>query len=480
LHLTTNVGQHIVVTDKMDLVSWDALKWILMKRLAVLSAGCTAIVVVLIAAMTVRDAQSSNTRVADALDAQLKLQLLRIDSALDTSSRFPDWGAVIDYILLPGQCAEFRPTTGLPNGSCFGQEGKKLAPNWFESLLAQVYPVGVDTKRRIEHNGVARGTVVASLSRQALASQVYNSLVPVLSAWLAAVAMSAGLIYLAVGQALRPAERIMEAIQRLADGNFACRIGPYRVRELDQLAAAFNRLAEKLESATKERNDMARRLVNASEEERRRFARDLHDDVAQRLTALCGLATSIKTELNVKNSELAGEADQMLAIASKAMGSVRETLGNLRPQELDDLGLIVALDGLVSSYRRRRTDGPILSFSSSEGLESLPPEAAGHVYRIVQEAVSNAVRHAEASSITVSIARNEGNDGEDSITLVVADDGKGIHYEPEQKRDGGLGLAGMRERALALNGKFSIMSTAGRGTQVSVVFPLGALRPEHG
>ena len=215
--------------------------------------------------------------------------------------------------------------------------------------------------------------------------------------------------------------------------------------DIAELTAAFNDMVERLES---ERRDSALRALAAQEAERRRIARELHDEVGQALTAAM---------LRLDRADV-GEAKEGLR---EAVEEVRDLAGRLRPEALDDLGLRNALRGLVASVAR---DARLDVTPEIDGdLPSLTTEQELVVYRVAQEALTNALRHAEARALGFTL-RADGDD----VVLVVEDDGRG--FDPRRARNGS-GIRGMRERALLVRGRLDVDSAPGHGTVVRLRMP---------
>jgi two-component system, NarL family, sensor histidine kinase UhpB len=216
--------------------------------------------------------------------------------------------------------------------------------------------------------------------------------------------------------------------------------------EVARLTEAFNDMVDRLEG---ERRDSALRALAAQEGERRRIARELHDEVGQALTAAM---------LRLDRADMIDAREGL----REALEEVREIARRLRPEALDDLGLRNALRALVASVARdARLD---LTPEIEPDLPSLTPEQELVVYRVAQEALTNAVRHAGATSLRFSL----GTDGGD-VVLVVADDGRGFDLEHVA---GSSGIRGMRERALLVRASLDIDSAPGRGTSVTLRTPV--------
>jgi two-component system sensor histidine kinase UhpB len=228
-----------------------------------------------------------------------------------------------------------------------------------------------------------------------------------------------------------------------------------RTEEVDALAAAFNGLLDRLDE---ERRRSARRALIAQEEERLRIAREMHDQIGQTLTAL-----TIQAE---RLAEMDQPVDPRLLrrIAQAALQSledVRRIGRELRPEALDDLGLGNALIALCR--RMSAPTGVRVAHALEPGLPPLAPEVELVIYRIAQEAVTNALRHSGASEIRVALRRAGG-----AVELTVADDGRGM---PAELPAGTAGISGMRERAALVGGELHVGGVEPGGTEVRLTVP---------
>ena len=229
--------------------------------------------------------------------------------------------------------------------------------------------------------------------------------------------------------------------------------------DIQRLAASFNRMLERLE---RERRQSGEMVLQAQEEERKRIARDLHDEVNQALTALL---LRIEAAAQDAPPALQAELAETKRIANQAMGELLDLARQLRPTALDDHGLVAALRTHVREQDRR---GPArASFWADPALGDLAPEVQVVIYRVAQEALVNAARHSDATRIEVALERTFDKQAA-AVILLVADNGSGFAFAEEGK---GLGLSGMRERALLVGAKLEIDSRPGKGTTVRLEVP---------
>ncbi|MGH9785895.1 MAG: histidine kinase [Terriglobia bacterium] len=216
----------------------------------------------------------------------------------------------------------------------------------------------------------------------------------------------------------------------------------------------------------RELQDLSLRLAHAHEEERRTIGRELHDEIGQALTAI-----KMNVALAQRSLEKPERAQALLeearSIADHTVTEVRDLSQLLRPTLLDDLGLYQALDAHLRDYSRRTGLRAELVQENLE--EHLPPELAICIYRIVQEALTNIAKHAQASSCQVLLRGLS-----QSVQVVIEDNGKGFRADPWpfDERTTGVGLRGMKERVHALEGTFGVETSPGKGTHLRIELPL--------
>jgi two-component system, NarL family, sensor histidine kinase UhpB len=239
--------------------------------------------------------------------------------------------------------------------------------------------------------------------------------------------------------------------------------------EMITLSRAFNTMLDRVEA---ERRESAHRALAAQESERLRIARELHDEVGQTLTAVALRAERAAGELpeQAQAQAQARALGEIVATVHHSLDDVRRIARELRPEALDDLGLI---DALISLCLRMERQGARRVLRELQGpLPTLSPEVELVIYRVAQEALTNAFRHADASQVRVALERTQ----EDVIVLRVTDDGRGL---PTPMPAGVTGLAGMRERAILIGGQLEIDSPPGAGVEVRLTVVANDLRADQ-
>jgi signal transduction histidine kinase len=226
-----------------------------------------------------------------------------------------------------------------------------------------------------------------------------------------------------------------------------------------RLAETFApRVATAVDLSERVARDALRRIVAAQELERKRLARELHDETGQALTSIL---LGLKAVENAEAGEHRAAAAELRGQVVATLQDVRRLAVELRPTALDDFGLVPALERLAETFTEQT--GIAVELEAPLGDERLPAEVETTLYRIVQEALTNVVKHAQARTVSVVIRRREG-----TVNAVIEDDGRGFAGEPGD----GLGLVGMRERADLVNGRFSVESRPGAGTTLVLEVPL--------
>ncbi len=253
----------------------------------------------------------------------------------------------------------------------------------------------------------------------------------------------------------RPLEDLITAMETVDFTARRAEQAPGRgeVQEVARLRQAFDRMLARVED---ERERTAGAVLHAQEGERARVARDLHDEANQALT---GVLLRLSATTQNAPPALRDELRETQRVATQAMEELVRLARELRPAALDDLGLEAALRTLVGDVARRARLRDELALEPG-ALDAVDPDQALVVYRVVQEALSNIVRHAGAAGVRVSATRHAG-----ATTVRVADDGHG--FDPARSSSG-LGLMGMRERAVLAGGSVVVRSTPGAGTTVEL------------
>jgi two-component system sensor histidine kinase UhpB len=306
--------------------------------------------------------------------------------------------------------------------------------------------------------GATMGTYLATRLHEGSGMPVLVSFV--MTGLLVSVAVNFALLKLA----FQPLTRLRETMGQVQTGQLTIRAPVTGLDpDADQLARAFNTMLEALDEVSKSR---ATQILHAQEQERKRIARELHDETSQVLTSL--LISLALLDESVTTEEARQRVADTRALAHQTLRAVRNLSIDLRPSALDDLGLLPALRWYIKEYQQKC--GIEVEFSASGLKRRLPAEMETALYRIIQEALTNTAKHARARRAWVAVSEENG-----SVRAFVRDDGQGFDAQAVLRtpwQDRGLGLAGMQERAMLLDGSIKIESQPGTGTTIEVTIPL--------
>lgn len=275
----------------------------------------------------------------------------------------------------------------------------------------------------------------------------------------------------------RPIQQLAQAARSVGQGDLNQQVSRWADDEIGELADSFNSMVKNLKVAAKAqqesnrlRSELVERVINAQEEERKRIACDLHDQTSQ---ALVSLIVQLKLVESAPNAATRREnIDILREQLRSALDEVRRMALELRPNVLDDLGLEQAIRWFAE--RCSQNNGLVVTVVSQDDLSDLPERYAVTVYRVVQESLSNVVKHSHASQARVVVTRQTG-----MLFLSVTDNGKGFIVHQANSKDGSLGIYGMRERIALLGGKFEIQSEPDKGTAIHVEIPFPLIQAEN-
>jgi|GEM_PF-3135801 len=301
---------------------------------------------------------------------------------------------------------------------------------------------------------------------------LYFTLFPIAFILFAAVIFSCRRANSNIARRIDAEEKLMQQREELKEKNeelteliIVCRERQRRLEEEQKARQqAQEQVQQEMLKREKMRIDLLRHMVRTQEEERARIARELHDETAQTLTA-ASLNFATLQNLLVANPEMAGVVGRLQGLCKQMHQDLYRLVHDLRPAQLDDLGLVPALRYLVDEGQK--SSGLKVTLTITGTQQKLEPFVETIIYRFVQEGLTNVTRYAETDQASVFLLYEE-----KQVTARVADKGRG--FDPEQPRQAGAGwgLVGIAERAQSLKGTFRIESAPGRGTMLEIVIPL--------
>ena len=327
------------------------------------------------------------------------------------------------------------------------------APDWFAALIA---PQPMVVKMSLPLPGYPC-TLLLKSDPANQAAQTWQFVRDAFGAMLLFSAVTLMCVWVVVEHSLRFFHRFQSGLRTISDGDYETRIAPAGGPDFVPLVEGFNHMAERLSSYAKKNQRLQAQILTVQDEERAEIARDLHDEVGPYLFAIQVDADAIAKSGPPQARERAGAIREATLHIQR---HVKHILRQLKPVNGLDFGLETAIDDLIAFWKQRHPD---ISFerqiASGLKLDRRSEEAA---YRIVQESMSNAVRHGHPQAIRIQVRQEYGD-----IHLTVDDDGEG--FAATQNREG-MGLKGMEERVRALNGEFAVEHRA-RGVRIRAILP---------
>lgn len=347
------------------------------------------------------------------------------------------------------------------------------APPWFTKLLGpglarHIFPLRGGVRLIVQgHSSRAVLDAWDDLTRLLLIAGVMLVLVNGLAFWL-------------VGRTLAPFPVIADGLGRIQQGNLGYRLPPLPGEEARAIGAAFNRMAQAVEDKVQaerkaleaeakleERSELARVVEQRVDEERRLIAHELHDEFSQSVTAIRSLALAIATQGGARDPATGDVARLIAEEAARLYDAMHGLIPRLVPLSLDTLGLAETLESLVRDWQSRY---PAVMLSLRHGLSAdLGPSVTLAIYRVVQEGLINALRHAQAGHVDIGVESDAHH-----VRVTITDDGIGL--PADWSRPGHFGLRGLAERLAHLGGVLDVANSTPRGVRLSAEIPLAERR----
>lgn len=439
----------------------------LLARIVLVGAFCLATATGLLLVDAHRDMDRATRTSADRAVGRLQAlywQELLWRDGLSRSALLPrpNWRTLdTATVIAPGVCLSFAAPSEEAQRLCnTGTGGLAHAPTWFVALDHQLFGTFANVRRALDVRSRDAGVVEVSADPAAALDLAFARLAS--AAWLAA-AMTGCLVLaiaLVVARTLRPVGAVTARLHRMQGADYEPVGGKRAPFEIGRIADAVDALAARLAHTEAARAALTRRLFQAQEEERRALARDLHDEFGQCLFAVGACAASIEAGADDR-PDLAADARAVSALTRRMMTTLRESLVRLRSQDVDELGLESALRDMISRADGRA--GTAVSLDVAGDLAAVPRPVAIDLFRVAQECLTNAARHAAARHIRLAVSTVGA-----MVSLAVEDDGGG---DLDAVRAGsGHGLLGVRERVAALGGDL-VVTRARAGLRVAAIIP---------
>ncbi len=328
-------------------------------------------------------------------------------------------------------------------------------PEWFASWI---WPQDMPSIERRRPLADGRTLVVMADPADEM-EEVWESALQVFALFMGGAALSIMAISWGLSQGMRPFGQVLRALDQIQQGHFTARLKSYSVPEANRLASHFNRMAEALEQEQADNRRLTRELMVLQEKERSYLARELHDDLGQYLTGIRAQAYLI-SQVSGDAEKVSKSAPLIVRDCEAMQQGFRRLIRSLHPVILEPLGLEESLRSLAEQWQRSSGVNCRLGIN---GMPLLSDETSTHLYRLLQEALNNVARHAQATQVEIGMkVRGE------TLNVRVEDNGQGLAADVRP----GIGLRSMHERARYMNADLHLSSAAGGGLRIELSLPL--------
>lgn len=374
-----------------------------------------------------------------------------------------DWLRAIDSL---NQTRHLAIQLQTPGGEVLARMGRPREqaedgppPAWFVHLVG-----GKQTKT--EHAVTTAGGEQYRLVIQANPldeiTEVWQETLTFLASFFLLMLLTFLAVHLVFNKALKAIGTIVDGLKIIETGHYRHRLPAFASKEYDDIAKAINHMAGELDKTRLENQALTQHSLAIQEEERRYLAQELHDELGQSLTAIKVMAvTAVQPGADIRQSTGA-----IVEVCNHLLGVVRSMMRQLHPLVLTDLGLSAALEDLLNHWQTRAS-GLKFTLDCDKGVDALPANMAIQIFRIVQECLTNIVRHSQADKARVVLIIKESPEA--VLNIAVSDNGKGCAPDKMKK---GFGLLSIKERINSLNGEFTIVTQPGRGMRIDVKIPI--------
>jgi two-component system sensor histidine kinase UhpB len=441
-------------------------------RLNLVVAGLSAAFVLVLLGAEVESTRASIREEIESAN-RVAAQLLGQLAAIYSNVGGPDW--VLEFLRQTGRVRSNEVTLTAADGRLLYRSPRatykadREAPAWFADIMAPRV-----TKITFGLRGGVRLVIEAQPSRAVL--DAWDDIIRLTAFGVGLLIVVNVLAFWSVARVLKPFPIIAKGLERIQRGDLTYRLPALAGEEAGTIGVAFNRMAQAVEDKVQaerhardvearleERREMAALADQRVEEERRLIAHELHDEFGQSVTAIRSLALAIATQTATRDPATGEVAHLISDEAARLYDAMHGLIPRLAPLSLDTMGLTATLENLARDWQRRH---PEITLTLRHDLPpDLGPGVTLAIYRVVQEGVINALRHARATRVDVDVSSDE-----QRIKVDVADDGIGL--PPEWLRPGHFGLRGLTDRVTQLGGAFHIGNGAAGGTRLTADIPL--------
>lgn len=434
----------------------------------------TALLLLFMLAVGYINFNGTKASIQEGVEAATRVTVQLLDTVIVSSTQNPDWGFTHDvmhrFLQHLGHVRGNEITLYNLNGALiFKSPPSKYRsdvnpPQWFYNMLN---PHEKSVTRFIHY-----GKLVVKPNPGGAIREAWGKLRSLLWIGLGFFVLLNVAVYWMLGHWLQPLRPMLKAINKMEQGDLTTRLPSFDLPEFDRIGHSLNRMAESLaaERQLEENRQLTALIQSHIEDERRSLSRELHDELGQYVTAIKTFAVAIANKTEKKSPDIASNAQTIVAAANHIYDGMHNIIRQLRPGSLDNLGLAETLKDAVHHVQNLHPNLHI-SLNLSGNLGGLGESLNINIYRIVQEAINNAIKHAEAKNIEIKLVATKTG----ALQLTIKDDGKGMDiHDVDQSNH--FGLLGMRERVQGFKGSFNVDSelstkAGNKGTTIYINIP---------
>jgi len=402
----------------------------------------------------------------ESVSKQLQVQLLQIDTGLGRLDQFPDLSLWTETRSISGICIQYIPSNNVVTRSiCRGSEWhEQHSPQLFESIYQLFFTPGFEIDRQVIFKNQIFGSVRIIPSAEMELNYAWQSIRTLLELSSITILAVCTLVYISITRALRPAQSIVTSLEKMQQGDLTVRLPHFDLLEWQQTSTAINKLAANQQRLLSDRKKLTFKLITLQDEERRYLARELHDELGQCLAAINALTASITHTAKQQCPTIVEDAESLSRINGHIMDTVRNLLVKLRPTEIDELGLELSLNSLVSEWNSHQADKVNYQLFIKGHCQKLSDPYPITLFRIIQECLSNIAKHSSATRATIKL------DIKDKLITLLVEDNGNIDTLPFIDNSG-FGLLGINERVSLLDGQLQLSKNQSAGLSTLITLP---------
>lgn len=442
------------------------LKFHLLIHIILVAVTCLILTTAYVLFQADQQEKRKSTLMLESITKQLEVQLLQMNMGLKFAKIFPDFSLWKETQSNTGVCLRFIPAkTGVTRRVCRGTKWSHHTwPDFFETAYRSIFNVGFEDSRQVIYKQEVYGVISVTLSIEKELNHAWESLGVLLKLSAMTLLAVCLVVYFSISRALRPAQIIVSGLKKLQSGDLSFRLPDFELAEWHMTRTAINALAASQQALIAERKQLTAQLLSVQEEERRFLARELHDELGQCLASINALTASMTQTAEQYCPDLVDEITCVSHINNHMMTSVQAILVRLRPADLDELGLALSLNSLISEWNQQ---SPHIRFQLviKGDLHPLQKPLPITLFRLIQESLTNINKHSSAKSAQINVEVTNY-----LITLIVDDDGD-IGSLPFPTTSG-FGFLGMRERVYPLGGTLMMTKNQSGGLCLKITLPI--------